>query len=130
MARLDDPDTDAPNGDDPAELPPVVRATLAFRALAGNASILDLLHRYETSYDRQFMRAQAAIQKLRRQEPQAAEIEATPTLRSPLTAPTFNESTQDGGTPVPQPVSSDLRCSVKRSRGKSSTGRRLFATSY
>jgi hypothetical protein len=82
---------------DAADLTPVVLATLAYRALSDN-SFLDKLHRYETSYDRQFAKAQAAIQKGRRQELLDAKDSASlpsnpftsvPHLATPLTGPTF-----------------------------------------
>jgi len=38
---------------------------VAFKRLADNSRVLDLLHRYETSYDRQFIRALNALLKLR-----------------------------------------------------------------
>jgi len=43
----------------------VVSATLAFRHLADNSRVLDLLLRYEVSFDRQFTRALNALIKLR-----------------------------------------------------------------
>jgi hypothetical protein len=91
------------SGNDPAseasiaDLTPVVLATLAYRALSDN-SFLDKLHRYETSYDRQFAKAQAAIQKGRRQELLDAKDSASlpsnpftsvPHLATPLTGATF-----------------------------------------
>jgi hypothetical protein len=88
---------DAPSENTAADLTPVVLATLAYRALADN-NFLDKLHRYETSYDRQFAKAQAAIQKGRRQELLDAKDSASfpsnpfasiPHLGTPLTAPTF-----------------------------------------
>ena len=83
-----------------AELTPVVLATLAYRSLSDN-SFLDKLHRYETYYDRQFAKAQAAIQKLRRQELLDAKesvflpsnpAASVPPLAVPFTAPTFLDS--------------------------------------
>jgi hypothetical protein len=81
----------------PADLTPVVLATLAYQTLSDN-NLLDKLHRYETSYDRQYAKAQAAIQKLRRQELLDAKDSAflpsnpaasVPHLATPLSAPTF-----------------------------------------
>jgi hypothetical protein len=80
-----------------ADLTPVVLATLAYRALSDN-NFLEKLHRYETSYDRQFAKAQAAIQKGRREELLDAKDSASfpsnpfasvPHLATPLTPPTF-----------------------------------------
>ena len=45
-------------------LPPA-RAYMVFKNLADNSRVLDLLHRYETGYDRQFCRAYAFFLKLR-----------------------------------------------------------------
>ena len=44
---------------------PVRRAAIAFRSLADNSRSLDLVHRYETSYDRQFLRALRQLKDLR-----------------------------------------------------------------
>ena len=80
-----------------AGLTPVVFATLAYRTFADN-SFLDKPHRYETSYDCQFARAQAAIQKMRRQELVDAKdsaslpsnsVASVAHLATPPTAPTF-----------------------------------------
>ncbi len=80
-----------------ADLTPLVLATLAYRNLSGN-SFLDKLHRHETSYDRQFAKAQVVIQRVRRQELLDAKNFASlpsnpaasvPYLATPLTAPTF-----------------------------------------
>ncbi len=40
-----------------SDCPPAVRAARAFRGLADQSRVLDLIHRYETSFDRQFNRA-------------------------------------------------------------------------
>jgi len=45
-------------------LPPA-RAYMVFKSLADNSRVLDLQHRYETGYDRQFCRAYAFFLKLR-----------------------------------------------------------------
>jgi hypothetical protein len=88
---------DAPSENTAADLTPVVLAILAYRALADD-SFLDKLHRYETSYDRQFAQAQAAIQKGRRQELLDAKdfaslpsypFTSVPHLATPLTGATF-----------------------------------------
>jgi hypothetical protein len=107
MARLDAPDdtpSDTPGDlpqEDPAALPPVIRAAIAFRNLAGNACILDLLHRYETSYERQFLRAHAAIQKLRRQDlleqKLTGSVSHVPNISASLATETFLDPDGDEG---------------------------------
>ena len=81
-----------------ADLTPVVLATLAYRALSDN-NFLDKLHRYETSYDRQFANAPAAIQKAPIRKFLDAKdfppslpsnpFTSVPHLATPLTGPTF-----------------------------------------
>jgi hypothetical protein len=44
---------------------PATRAYMVFKKLADNSRVLDLQHRYETGYDRQFCRAYAFFLKLR-----------------------------------------------------------------
>jgi hypothetical protein len=44
---------------------PAARAAMVFKSLADNSRVLDLQHRYETGYDRQFCRAYAFYLKLR-----------------------------------------------------------------
>jgi hypothetical protein len=44
---------------------PATRAYMVFKNLADNSRVLDLQHRYETGYDRQFCRAYAFFLKLR-----------------------------------------------------------------
>ncbi len=46
-----------------------IRATLAIRSLTDTSRCLELLHRYETAYDRQFLRAYTSILRIRREEP-------------------------------------------------------------
>ena len=52
---------------------PPARAAVVFRSLVDNSRTLDLQHRYETSYDRQFSRALAALVKLRSVKPNEQE---------------------------------------------------------
>jgi hypothetical protein len=74
----------------------VVLATLAHRTLAED-SFLDKLHRYETSCDCQFAKAQAAIQRIRQELLDAKDSASLPSnpfasvphFATPLTAPTF-----------------------------------------
>jgi hypothetical protein len=79
-----------------AGLTRVVLATLAYQTLSGN-SFPDNLHCYETSYDRQFAKAQAAIRRMppvRTARPQilhvlpSGPVASVPHLATPLTAPT------------------------------------------
>jgi hypothetical protein len=49
----------------PRPASPAQRAAAAFKNLADNSRVLDLLHRYEVSFDRQFTRALNALLKLR-----------------------------------------------------------------
>ena len=101
MARLESAQAESANDPaaDAAGLTPVVLATLAYQTLSGN-SFLDKLHRYETSYDRQFAKARAAIQKQRAQELLDAKdfasfpsnpVASVPAFATPLTGPTFIE---------------------------------------
>ena len=48
---------------------PATRASMVFKNLADNSRVLDLQHRYETGYDRQFCRAYAFFLKLREKNP-------------------------------------------------------------
>ncbi len=103
MASFEAASNGAPPPETTAELTPVVLATLAYRNLAGDSCLLDMLHRYETSYDRQFAKAQAAIHKMRRQELLEAKASASaapnllalvPQPATPLTAATFMEPSE------------------------------------
>jgi hypothetical protein len=46
-----------------------VRATIAMRSLSDDSRYMELLHRYETAYERQFLRALSTIQRDRREHP-------------------------------------------------------------
>jgi len=64
---------------------PPARAAVVFRSLGDNSRTLDLHHRYETSYDRQFSRALGLLVKLRSVQPAAGEDSL---LVGPLTCST------------------------------------------
>jgi hypothetical protein len=49
---------------DPDQIYPATRVALAFRNLADDSRTLDLLHRYETRFDRQFTRSLNLLMKL------------------------------------------------------------------
>jgi hypothetical protein len=51
---------------------PAYRAAIVFKNLADTSRVLDLLHRYEVSYDRQFSRALSLLLKLRAHSPESA----------------------------------------------------------
>lgn len=52
------------------------RFALVFRSLSDNSRVLDLIHRYETAFDRQFSRALSLILKLRAGSPSQTEAPA------------------------------------------------------
>ena len=73
---------------------PPARAAVVFRGLGDNSRTLDLQHRYETSYDRQFSRALALLVKLRTVKPDSSEDSC---LVGPLTRATATWE------PIPDP---------------------------
>ena len=66
----------------PPEGPPSA-AAIAFRSLADNSRSLDLVHRYETSYDRQFLRALRQLKTLRPAPPPTTPSPTSPSAPSP-----------------------------------------------
>ena len=56
------------------------RAALVFKNLADSSRSLDLLHRYETSFDRQFSRALSLLLKLRQHNPSEPAFDIPPGL--------------------------------------------------
>ncbi len=87
-------------------LPPA-RAYMVFKNLADNSRVLDLQHRYETGYDRQFCRAYAFYLKLREKpvtQLEDAEFPATQFSSATATWEPAPEPTPDEpSTPVPEP---------------------------
>ena len=69
----------------PGPASPAQRAAAAFKNLADNSRVLDLLQRYETSYDRQFTRALNALLKLRAAPAKPSAGDASPFLTPPPT---------------------------------------------
>jgi hypothetical protein len=68
---------------------PAHRAAIVFKNLADNSSFLELLNRYEVSFDRQFSRALSLLLKLRAHSPQSAA--SLPLSLSSLTCATWDE---------------------------------------
>jgi hypothetical protein len=79
---------------------PAYRAALVFKNLADNSRLLEVLSRYEVSYDRQFSRALSLLLKLRGNSPQPAE--PLPDTLSPLTCATFEENSIFPNEPNPK----------------------------
>jgi hypothetical protein len=67
-------------GRHPAQASAAHRAALVFENLADSSRTLDLLHRYETSFDRQFFRALSLLLKLRWQNPAEPAFDIRPGL--------------------------------------------------
>jgi hypothetical protein len=82
------------------ELAPAYRAALVFKELADNSRLLELLNRYEISYDRQFSRALSLLLKLRANSPQPTE--PLPNTLSAVTSGTFEENTAFPSEPNPK----------------------------
>ena len=68
--------------------PPVHRAAAAFRSLADSSRALDLAYRYETSFDRQFLRSLKRLEELRARPSAGIEPSGFPI---PLATATFEE---------------------------------------
>ncbi|MBV8841526.1 MAG: hypothetical protein JO307_01835 [Bryobacterales bacterium] len=74
----------------PSPASPAYQAAIVFKNLADNSRFLDLLSRYEISFDRQFSRALSLLLKLRAASPEPpAEL---PEPLSSLTCATFDEN--------------------------------------
>jgi len=79
---------------------PAYRAAIVFKNLADNSRLLDLLSRYEISFDRQFSRALSLLLKLRAASPEpSAEL---PEPLSGLICATFDENPILRGEPNPE----------------------------
>ena len=82
---------------------PAVRAAIVFRHLSDNSRTLDLGHRYETAFDRQFARALALLIKLR------TVPDESPVLIAPFSSVTWDfaersqEVTENSTTPETDP---------------------------
>jgi hypothetical protein len=92
---------------------PIHRAAAAFKHLADNSRVLDLFHRYETSYDRQFTRALNALLKLRAAAPsQPSALDDSPSLTPVTSAAEVEAATRADDAPpaaAPEPVVSSVQ---------------------
>jgi hypothetical protein len=80
--------------------PPPQRASIAFRTLADTSRALDLVHRYTTSYSRQFSRAISLFLKLRAELPDSFDQHTAPA--SPCNPLTTTWETPPDPDPDPQ----------------------------
>ena len=77
---------------------PAYRAAIVFKNLADTSRVLDLLHRYEVSFDRQFSRALSLLLKLREHTPNQPPAQDLP---RGLTCVTWNENSKLPSEPNP-----------------------------
>jgi hypothetical protein len=72
---------------------------MVFKNLADNSRVLEVLNRYEVTFDRQFSRALSLLLKLRAQSPQPPA--PVPAGLSPLTCGTFEDAPATENTALP-----------------------------
>ncbi len=96
---------------------PAARASIVFKSLADNSRVLDLQHRYETGYDRQFCRAYAFFLKLRAKPDTQIEDTDFPATQFSSAIATWEPAPENrpaparerGGTPEPREAIDDRK---------------------
>jgi len=83
---------------DPALGPPSVRAAIVFKNLSDGSRALDNIHRYETSYERQFNRALRELRRLQ-EKPATIGTECVPYFPPNEGTCTWNEAEQENCKP-------------------------------